>query len=70
MAPDLMLVAVRASAPVHGKPLMSGVITCTRPWPQNSLSGSNGVFLLPASRSAIDEHSRLSMPETNTMAIT
>src|SRR5262245_15691937 len=63
-----MLVAVRARAPVQGKPLMSGVIICTRPWPQNSLSGLKGVFLLLARRSAIDEQSRLSTPDTKTMA--
>ena len=57
-------------APVCGKPLSSGTTICTSPCPQNSLLGLNGVPRLSASRSAIREQSRLSTPETNTMATT
>ena len=69
-APSLMFVAVRARAPVCGKPFSSGTMICTSPCPQNSLLGLNGVPRLSARRSAIREQSRLSTPETNTMATT
>ena len=70
IAPALMLVAVRASAPVQGKPLIIGTRICTMPCPQNSRSGSNGVFLFPAILSAIVEQSKLSTPETKTTPMT
>ena len=38
-APTLMFVAVRASAPVCGKPFNSGINICTQPWPHSSLFG-------------------------------
>ena len=68
IAPTLMLVAVRASAPVCGKPLSSGTTICTQPWPQSSLFGLNGCPRLSASRSAMREQSRLSIAETKTIA--
>ena len=68
VAPTLMLVAVRASAPVCGKPFSSGATMLTQPWPQSSLFGLNGCPRLSASRSAMREQSRLSIAATKTMA--
>src|SRR5215510_67130 len=39
IAPTLMLVAVRASAPVCGKPLNNGMKICTSPCPQQGVVG-------------------------------
>src|SRR5215475_997705 len=70
MAPSLILVAVRASAPVCGNPFNIGMIMLTRPCPHNSLSGLKGCPLFPARRSAMREHNRLSIAATKMMAIT
>ena len=67
IAPSLMLVAVRANAPVCGNPFIRTMMMLTMPCPHSSLFGEKGVPLLLAKRSAMREQSNDSMAATNTI---